>query len=634
MIEWESLNTNQARAVRHQDGPALCVAGAGSGKTRALTGRIAYLIECGVDPEHILAITFTKKAAGEMKSRLDDLLGGLNTHDLTVATIHAVCYRILRDHWADTDQTYDVLAGYQQKRLFLDLLEEPSGRNPHGLNWDIDLKLAMSQISRWKTELVTPDGIARLVDRDEIDPRWYDLYHGYEVMKESRHQIDLDDMLVRSYEILTTVPAVMARWQHQWEYVLVDEAQDNSYLQWRLVQLLAAPQQNLFVVGDADQSIYGWRGARPDFFLDFLDHYPDADIIPLEINYRSLPYVVELGNTLINCNPRKARRATRAWRAGGPIASPVLWHPADEDDEAAEIVRYIQERQADGLQWRDVGILYRTHAQSQPIEDAFLSHRIPYRILGSQGFWARREVKDMLAYLRFTRDPSDLESFARAVMVPTRYLGKVYVRAVSAHARALGCDLLEAMRTVTVKPFQKRRGWEFIDAIDEAQAWDGPADRIQTIRDLTDYDAWFRRHDGGDDEEDVLANVTQLMHVARHFGTVDEFLAYVDRAALEAAMNDEDDGDHVTLLTIHRSKGLEWPTVILPGLCQGILPHQRALQEHEAAVEEERRLAYVAITRARDHLVFSAPQSRLQKGLEPSQFLDELGLIVTGDVHE
>lgn len=626
-MDLSDLNPAQRQAVEHRDGPALILAGAGSGKTRVLTRRVAYLVDQGIDPETIATLTFTKKAAKEMQERLDDLLGGLNTHGITCGTIHAVCYRILREYWGARGESYEVLAGYRQKRFMRDILEAPGRDNPFGLNWDLDLKQALGQVSRWKTELTDPDQVAQMADEDTIDPRWYDLYHTYEQVKAQRRQIDLDDMLVRTYGLLTRDAAVRARWQQQWQYLLVDETQDNSMLQWLLVEHLAEPENNLYMVGDPDQSVYGFRGARPDFLTDFAGRYPDSVIIRLETNYRSLPYVVDLGNHLINLNPRPAPRQTQAVRTG-PLTAPEVWVPGDETDEAVEIVRYLHRRADEGLRWREVGILYRTNAQSQPLEDALLQAQIPYRIIGSAGFWARREVKDLLAYLRFSESPLDYDAFRRCVVVPSRYLGKVYIATVTRHARDHGVNFLEAMKTAPTKRYQRVRAQDFIGVIEEAQDWESPADRLAIIRDLTDYDRWFVRNEASDDDDpEALENLEQLAHVSRRFKTCAEFLGHAERAAAEAATTDEDpDADHVSLMTIHRAKGLEWPTVILPGWCQDLLPHRRSLAD-PAAVEEERRLGYVAITRARDHLVFSAPQMLRHQAMDASQFLHELQLL-------
>lgn len=625
-MDLADLNPAQRQAVEHLDGPALILAGAGSGKTRVLTRRVAYLVERGVDPESIATLTFTKKAAKEMQERLDDLLGGLNTHGITCGTIHAICYRILRDYWGERGESYDVLAGYHQKRFMRDILEAPGRDNPFGLNWDCDLKLALGQISRWKTELIDPDQVALLVDDGEIDPLWHDLYTTYEQVKEQRHQIDLDDMLLRTYWLLAKEEAVCDRWQGQWQYLLVDEVQDNSMLQWLLVERLAEPENNLFLVGDPDQSVYRFRGARPDLLSDFARRHPDSAIIPLETNYRSLPYVVQLGNDLINLNPRKTPRQTEAVRRGA-VAHPEVRLPGDETDEAVEIIRYLKQRAEAGLHWRDVGVLYRTNAQSQPIEDALIQAQIPYRVLGSAGFWARRAVKDLMAYLRFSENPRDPDALGRCLMVPPRYLGKAYLAQVTQHARTHGVDFLEAMKTAPAKRYQRDRAIDFIEVIEEAQTWASPADRLAAIRDLTDYDAWFRRNEADDDDDEALANLAQLAHVAQRFRTVADFLGHAERAAAEAATAEDDPhADHVALMTIHRAKGLEWPTVILPGWIQGVLPHRRSLGDPDA-LEEERRLAYVAITRARDHLVISAPRTRHNQEEDVSQFLDELQLV-------
>lgn len=623
----EGLNPAQRQAVLWGDGPCLCVAGAGSGKTRVLTDRIRVLLDQDIPGDQILALTFTKKAAEEMRARLSWVQGPL------IGTIHSVCYRILRQYWANRDESYDILSGYAQKRVIRDLLAAPGRENPHGMNWDLDVKLALGQIGYWKNALIMPEDI------DITQPngaRWRQLYLLYEAHKKRAGLMDLDDMLLWAWHLLETNTGVRQAWQRTACYVLVDEAQDSSLIQWRIIETLAAPEDNLFVVGDADQSIYAFRGGRPDYLSDFATRHPKAVTVTLDRNYRSLPYVVDLGNRLINVNPRSTLKAVRATRHG-PIQAPTVWTPQDENDEGREIARYVRTlHDEEGTLWADMAVIYRTNAQSQPIEDALIAAKIPYQILGGTGFWARKEVRDLLAYLRLLRDPHDTEAYQRTLFNPSRYLGKVFVSQVLEYAQHSGQDLIQATRNVPAKPYQQRNAREWVGILEAVRGLHHPDDQIDAIRDLTGYDAWFLKQGNGDDDDDGadrLGNLDALIRAAGQFATADDLLDHVDRVESQAQA-ESGQPDKVTLLTVHRAKGLEWPVVILPGVVQGLLPHKHAVSEMDdenpnpGGIQEERRLAYVALTRARDVLVLSSPRSRYQRAQEPSQFLAEMGIIV------
>ncbi len=636
MTNCDGLNAAQREAVQRGPGPCLCVAGAGSGKTRVLTLRIQHLIEHGIDAEQILAMTFTRKAADEMRDRLNQAMGGLNTFGIAVGTIHSICYRILRHYWDQRQESYEILSGYPQKKLFKTLLAAPNRNNPHGLNWDLDLKLALGRISYWKNALVMPEDI----DITQPDGAlWRELYLRYEAAKHHAGQIDLDDMLVQTWHLFNTNAGVRQHWQRQWSYVLTDEAQDSSLVQWRIIETLAAPEHNLFVVGDSDQSIYAFRGGRPDYLSDFADRFPSARTITLDINYRSLPYIVELGNRLINWNPRKTPKTVQPQRTG-IVTEPTLWTPDDEDEEGLGIAQLARTLHEEGeTRWRDIACIYRTNAQSQPIEDALIAAKIPYQILGGFGFWGRKEVQDLLAYLRVLEDPYDVEAYQRALFNPSRYLGKVFVSQVTEFAQRTGSDLLTATRNCPAKPFQQRAAREWVNMMQAVRPITKPADRIIAIRDLADYDDWFVKQDTGDeDDAERLGNLEALVRVAGRFATTADLLDHVEQTQ-QPPRDEDQQRDQITLLTIHRAKGLEWPVVILPGFLQGVLPHKHALSEDDpnnnpVGLQEERRLAYVAITRARDLLVLSAPTTRFRQATEPSQFLGEMGLRVPDDDDE
>lgn len=620
----DGLNASQQAAVFHGSGPCIVTAGAGSGKTRVLIHRIAHLINLrGIPPTNILTMTFTKRAANEMREQLFEIEGGLGpTLEVTVGTIHSIGYRILRAQWDTRNTQYDVLQGGAQQRLMKSVLGPPGVDNPYGLNWDLDLKLALSRISQWKNSLVSPNQ----VPLNEPDgAQWRALYTRYEAAKNHLSVLDLDDMLVWTYDLLRQNAAIRTWWQRQWPWILVDEAQDNSQAQWAIIRLLAAPNNNLFVVGDYDQSIYSWRGSYPEALRGFRDQYRDAIHINLDTNYRSQPYLVSISNRLINHNPRPYPRDIHAVRTD-TASRPLVWTPSDDGEEGQYVAQFVAVLQKEGhTVWGDIGIIYRTHAQSQPIEDSLTAARIPYRILGGIGFWGRREVTDLVAYLRLLTDPTDTGAFGTAVMAPPRFLGRQFVRNVIAYATLYGVDLLSAVRRVDLTPYQRRHANTFLSLLTAIRRLDSPGDRLDVLRDLTDYDTWWMSHNS-DDNDDRLGNLDQLCNVAHKFPSTEKFLQHVAEAEIRVT-KPSDQANAVTLLTIHRAKGLEWPVVIIPGCTQGVLPHKHALDADDpTALEEERRLAYVAITRARDTLVLSIPTVTRNSMTPPSQFLGEMGI--------
>lgn len=627
MIDLDGLNASQRQAATHLSGPCLCIAGPGSGKTHTLTTRVAYLVDQGVDPGNIAVMTFTKKAANELQDRLQSLIGDAAILEMAVGTIHALCYRILRDAWRmQGTQPYTIIDERIQRRIVRDLLAPASRDNPSGLNWELDLKVALARISRWKNDLVTP----AMIDVTQPDGAlWQTLYTRYDKIKERDRHIDLDDLLIRTYEALRTMPPLLRQYQHQWPWLLTDEAQDNNQAQWEILYLLMEPQRNLFLVADYDQSLYGFRGARPEQLIAFTQRYPETVIVNLDKNYRSLPYIVTLGNQLIQGNPRQLPKRLDPVRPASTVTCAV-WSPEDEREEAAETVRYLETLHTEGAAWADMAVLYRTNAQSQPLEDALVQAQIPYRIIGSKGFWNRREVKDILAYLRVMVHPQDEEAFARALMAPSRYLGHAYLREITAYARSRNLRLIDALMVMPGKPYQTRNAVALYQIFRAVETLTRPADMIEAIRDLTDYDRWFLAESTEGDDEDRLANLGQLSQVASQFSSPAALVDHADRM-LSQATDDAATADRVSLMTVHRSKGLEFDTVITVGWVEGVLPHRRALAEDEdsedgSSIEEERRIAYVAVTRAKDRLVVSVPRVVRNRDVEPSRFVAEMGL--------
>src|SRR5690606_25544532 len=376
-----------------------------------------------------------------------------------------------------------------------------------------------------KNDLVTPDLYA---ERAEHGDPLVDVYWAYERRKERDRLVDFDDMLVRCYELLRDNPAILGKWQRRWRWVLVDEFQDTNRAQWEIIRMLAAPEDNLFVVGDDWQAIYGFRGARPDLIVQFRDYYPDAAVVVLDTNYRSVESVVRAGNRLIGNNPDQYPKTLVSHRGAGRDIALLL--ATDEEDEASQVAAEVEALRREGLAWRDFAVLVRTNRQTRSFEDAFVRASIPYTVVGSAGFYNRREVKDLLAYLRLIADPSDDEACRRVINVPSRFLGAAFVRDVEAYAARSGLSFYEAMRTAPgLRPFQQRSVGDFtwtIDALRRDYAQARPADALQAIRDATGYDEWLRREQADEADNPRLENVQELVAAAARFATIQDFLAY------------------------------------------------------------------------------------------------------------
>ncbi|MFS8641269.1 MAG: UvrD-helicase domain-containing protein, partial [Symbiobacteriaceae bacterium] len=547
--------------------------------------------------------------------------------DVNVGTIHSFCFRILREEWRAQGIEYDVLDDRRQKRIMQEILGPRGPKNPWGLNLDETVMTApeaLAMIGRLKNDLITPD---RYAEQAESGDPLVDVYWTYERRKEQERLVDFDDMLLLCYRLLNENPAILRSWQRRWTWVLVDEFQDTNRAQWEILRLLAAPENNLFVVGDDWQAIYGWRGARPELIVRFRDHYPDARVIVLDTNYRSVPSVVEAGNRLIRFNPDQYPKVVRASRAGH--TEPQLIIAADEDDEAALVATEIEALVAEGLAYRDIAVLVRTNRQTRAFEDAFVARNIPYVVAGAVGFYRRREVQDLLAYLRLLVDPHDDEACKRVFNVPSRFLGAAYQREVEAYAISQGLSFFEAMDTAPgLKDWQRRRAAEFVRLILELRERYGsarPSDALVAIRQAVGYDDWLRREEQDEADNRRLENVQELTAAAGRFSTIPDFLAYADMMASRTRDADDESGDKVHVLTIHRSKGLEWTAVFLAGVADGLLPHARA-----ESLAEERRLCYVGITRARDRLYVLYPATYNGRYRDPSRFLAEMGLPVPG----
>jgi DNA helicase-2/ATP-dependent DNA helicase PcrA len=628
MLEKMSFNSRQLEAVHHDNGPCCVLAGAGSGKTRILVGRVARLVvNEDIPARNILAVTFTRKAAGEMAERLEELIGP-EVEDLNMGTFHSVCYRILKDEWRrKRDKGYEPASEYWQRRALREIIYER-------LNWNIDLGAALNWIGWQKNNLRGPDDeLLRVPPEGPLAHKYRDMYRRYEEKKKAERKLDFDDMLLWCCWLMSDDAGVRARYSTQFRYILVDEYQDTNLVQNEILKLWAKPLNNVFVVGDARQAIYEWRAARVEFILRFEKDWPGARTIVLDTNYRSSSNIVSISNRLIKGAGIAYPGECSAHR--GALDEPYVLINDHEDHEAGEVINEIGILvKADDYSLGDCAILFRTNAQARALEDALIAAAVPYVIHGGTGFYARKEVRDILAYLRILEDPDDFDAIARVINVPTRYIGRVFLERAREYAARQGVSLVRAVKDCPEAYQRRYRGaHEFVGCINRLAAYKdsfSPAQMVQLVRTETRYDDWLAEEEGAEEGADShrIENLNSLVAAAQRFASLKDFLFYAEQAGSRPA-DTENNADKVQLMTIHRAKGLEFPIVFLAGMNQGLLPHYRSMALVDGkvvpeSVEEERRLAYVGMTRAMDRLYLSTSKSYNGKYMEPSMFLKEV----------
>jgi DNA helicase II / ATP-dependent DNA helicase PcrA len=618
------LNPEQLDAVVHAEGPLLIVAGAGSGKTRVLTHRIAHLIEQeGVSPFRVLAITFTNKAADEMRNRVEALVGPV-AKKMWVSTFHSACVRILRRDigalgYPTSFTIYDEadatrLTSYVLRDLNVDPKRFPA-RSVH------------ATISAAKNELIGPEEYAAKASTI-FERRIADVYREYQVRLQRAGALDFDDILTLTVKLFREHPDVLAHYQERFEHVLVDEYQDTNRAQNEMVLMLGRAHHNVCVVGDSDQSIYRFRAADIRNILEFEQAFPDVTVITLEQNYRSTQTILDAANAVIANNlGRKPKNLWTDQGLGDPI---VRYHADDEGDEAQWVAHQIALlHDEDHRRWGDVAVFYRTNAQSRVLEEHLMRVGIPYKVLGGTRFYDRREIKDAIAYLRAVANPADEVSVKRVLNVPKRGVGDTTVGRVDAWAKGQGISFHDALRRAAdagVSTAAQRGIAGFLALLDKARSMvdEGPGAVLERLLEGSGYIAELRA-EHSIESEGRLENLAELTGSAREMTAVDDFL---EQIAL-VSDTDELDGDSgaVVLMTLHSAKGLEFPIVFLIGCEDGVFPHIRSLTDPDE-LEEERRLAYVGITRARERLFVSHAWSRMLWGATqynpPSRFLDEI----------
>jgi DNA helicase-2/ATP-dependent DNA helicase PcrA len=612
----QDLNAVQRAAVTHPGGPLLILAGAGSGKTRVLTRRVAWLVrECHVPPHRILAVTFTNKAAGEMRNRLERTLGAAAA-GLWIGTFHALGLRWIRRHAAAAGYAPRVSVFDQEDQLGLirRLLKAEGFEDTPRRGRDLH-----SVISRAKNRGESPAELAEHA-RSPADRMAARLYGAYQQALRAQNALDFDDLLLVALDLFRVHPEIAELYAEQFAHVLVDEYQDTNHVQFLLVERLARRHRNIFVVGDDDQSIYGWRGADVRNILDFQSHFPEPTVLYLEQNYRSTRPILDFANEIIRHNPDRWEKKLWTERAAGKL--PEFFMAADEDEEAEEIARRIAHAHRDGERaFREMAVFYRTHAQSRPLEDAFLRRGIPYVLVGGVQFYARREVKDLLAYLRLLINPQDEAALRRSLGAPRRGIGERTIELLLAHAHGQADDPLVVAAGVESDGLRggaaRKRLREFAAAM---LAWrtrvSEPPERIlEEIVGQTGYERYLEAEGG--DWEDRVANVRELIEGARLFSGREAeggVAAYIDQVSLLTGLDAlPEEADTVTMMTVHNAKGLEFPAVFVSGLEEGLLPHASALSDPDE-LAEERRLFYVACTRAQEELTLSASELRQRYG--------------------
>ncbi|HEX6488021.1 MAG TPA: UvrD-helicase domain-containing protein [Candidatus Dormibacteraeota bacterium] len=628
----EGLNPPQREAVEHGDGPLLIFAGAGSGKTRVLTTRIAYLVERRrVFPERLLAVTFTNKAAREMRARVGTLLGDDDrSRNMWVGTFHATAVKLLRREAKtlelapsfvifDEDDTRAAL-----KRVLDDLRLDQKRYPPATIS---------HRISQAKNELQGPDELPNNSYADEIVRR---CYAGYETVLRRSGGLDFDDLILYSVRLFRDHADALERWQDRWRHVLVDEYQDTNHAQYVLVNLVASGHRNIAVVGDDDQSVYGWRGADVRNILEFRRDYPDAKVVKLEQNYRSTQPILDAAFQVIRHNEERAEKRLWTDRTGGDkVTATQAYNEVEEAEFAADEVERL--RRAEGRKYAEFAVLYRTNAQSRAFEDVFNRRRIPYRLVGGVRFWERREIKDVLAYLRFLFNPADEVSFARIVNVPRRKIGPVTVEALRAHAASGAGSLLDGLASPAAVPGLPKAALAPLEhfhrqlaSIQAVAAALPPSDLVQQVVDVMGLEQHYL--DGTPQGEARMENVEELRGLAEEFdeqGPEAGLEAFLTEVALVSDVDAYDEGEEgVTLITLHMVKGLEFPVVFLAGMEEGLLPHSRSIDDGPAGIAEERRLCYVGMTRAKDRLYLSCSFRRHLFGQSsassPSRFLHDI----------
>ena len=639
----DGLNDKQYEAVINTEGPSLVIAGAGSGKTKVLTHKISYLInEKNVKPWNILAITFTNKAANEMKQRIESLVGGQATNDMWIGTFHSICVRILRKfiERIGFDSSFIIFDASDQKSLVKQCLKE--------LNIDDKLftdRSVLSEISNAKNEMLTPVQYALKANGEYRKETIAKVYTSYQAKLKQNNSIDFDDIINYTIQILTENPDILEYYSEKFKYVLVDEYQDTNKAQFTLITLLSARYGNITVVGDNDQGIYSFRGADISNILNFEKDFPGTKIIKLEQNYRSTKPILDAANAVIAHNPKKYEK--NLWTENKEGNMPKLHIAKNEYDEASYIVEQIEHlRREEYFKYSDFTILYRTNAQSRAIEDILRRENIAYKIIGGLKFYERKEIKDTISYLRLIQNPSDNLSLQRIINEPKRGIGKTSLEKVEALASANGISMYEVIKNAETfglnKVFLNSR--EFVNVIEEMHAKKDDMLISEIIKETLNKTGYTKalELENTAQAESRIENIEEFLTVAMEFEKEEaenSLAGFLEGITLTSDIDGmEENEESVTLMTLHSAKGLEFPVVFLVGMEEGLFPSYRSIGE-ERELQEERRLAYVGITRAEQYLYLTCAKQRTIFGSttcnKVSRFIEEIPKeMLDGDVLE
>ncbi|MGN1157142.1 MAG: DNA helicase PcrA [Agathobacter sp.] len=646
MSIYDTLNEQQQQGVFTTEGPVLILAGAGSGKTRVLTHRAAYLIEeMGVNPYNIMAITFTNKAAGEMRERIDDMVG-YGSESIWVTTFHSTCVRILR--------RYIDRLGYSTNFTIYDADDQKSVMKDICKRLEIDTKMFkekmfLSVISSAKDELIGPIEFENRAVGDYTKRKQAEVYKEYQKVLWQNNALDFDDLIFKTVELFKQEPEVLNYYQERFKYIMVDEYQDTNTAQFELIRLLAMKYKNLCVVGDDDQSIYKFRGANIYNILNFEQHFPEATVIKLEQNYRSTQNILDAANGVIANNV--GRKEKSLWTNNGEGDKIVFEQLESGYEEADYVTRDIVRKVRNGYSYKDCAILYRTNAQSRLFEERFITANIPYKIFGGVNFYSRKEIKDLLAYLKTIDNGRDELAIKRIINVPKRGIGAASINKVSNYAMEQDIDFYSALRQASDIPGLGKAAEKIRPFVLFIQSMRARLDSgysltrlMQEILETTGYLAELEA-EGTDEAEERIQNIDEFISKMADYEEGEEhptLSGFLEEVALVADIDEFDENtDYVVLMTLHSAKGLEFPNVYLAGMEDGLFPSYMSITSDDATteLEEERRLAYVGITRAKEHLTITAARSRMIRGETQfnrvSRFVKEIPAhLIGGEIYE
>ncbi len=635
MINFTQLNEMQQKAVLQIEGPVLILAGAGSGKTGALTVRVAHMIEKGIRPWNILAITFTNKAAKEMRERINKLVGE-NANDIWVSTFHSTCVRILRSeiHHMDFDNHFSIYDADDQKKLMKECFKR---LNLSLVDKEYSIRNALAVISRQKEEMISWTEYAKSIDKDNIiEVQNAKVYQIYQTMLKENNALDFDDLIYKTVLLFQQNPEVLEKYQNRFRYIMVDEYQDTNTSQYMLIKLLSQKYHNICVVGDDDQSIYGWRGANIRNILDFEKDFPNTKIIKLEQNYRSTKTILDAANSVIHNNVTRKEKTLWTENETGNVI--YIYKAENEYDESRFVAEKIEELKKQGKNYNDIAVLYRANVQSRAIEDQLVKKTIPYHLFGGVRFYERKEIKDVICYLKVLSNPADTIALSRIINVPKRGIGDTSIEKVNAFAASKNITFYDALYYLDEIPELKTRAkkfqefYELIEHLKQDSETLSVVDLIDAIIKRSGY-LQSLQNENTDEALNRIDNINEFINKAAEYEMQNPeggLSGFLEDIALVADIDSYEENDgNVTLMTLHTAKGLEFNYVFIIGMEEKIFPsYKSVVSGGTKEMEEERRLCYVGITRAKQELYLSYAKSRTQKNIllanEPSRFLEEI----------